>query len=136
MDIAVDFDGTVVMHEYPELGENVVGAVEVLKKLVGHNHNLILWTIRNEKELQDAVDWYAKHDIPLYGINCNPSQAEWTNSPKAYAKIYIDDAALGCPLLTNVVQEGEELKQIGKPFVDWKKIEEMLIAKGIIANQD
>lgn len=137
MDICIDFDGTVVMHEYPKVGADVEGAVDVIKKLIANKHNIILWTMRSGKELHDAVDWYKKREIPLYGVNCNPSQGEWTKSPKAYAQIYIDDAALGCPLLVNIVKDGDEdLKQVGRPFVDWKKVEELLELKGIIKDDE
>lgn len=52
--------------------------------------------------LQDAIDWFKKYDIPLFGVNekKNPTQKDWTSSPKPYAHIYIDDAALGVPLKT------------------------------------
>lgn len=123
--IGVDFDGTVVLHEYPLVGPNVEGAVEVLKKLIANKHKIILWTMRSGEQLQDAIDWYAKHEIPLYGINQNPDQVSWTMSPKAYANIYIDDASICCPLLPNEIKNG-------KPFVDWGKIEEMLALKGLI----
>jgi hydroxymethylpyrimidine pyrophosphatase-like HAD family hydrolase len=123
MIVAVDFDGTVVKHEYPKVGENCIGAVETLKRLVENKHDIILWTMRHGKELQDAIDWYKKHEIPLYGVNCNPSQSEWTKSPKAYAQLYIDDAALGCPL---------DYVMNGRPFVDWFKIQEILTASKII----
>ena len=48
--------------------------------------------------LQDAIDWFKENGIPLWGINENPNQKEWTSSPKIYANIYIDDTALGIPL--------------------------------------
>jgi len=113
---AVDFDGTCVTHEYPNVGQNI-GAERVLSKIVEEGGLLILWTMRSGKELQDAVDWFKTHGIPLYGIQRNPTQDEWTESPKAYAQIYIDDAALGCPLTTHTKAE--------RPFVDWNKIEKM-----------
>jgi len=48
--------------------------------------------------LDDAVNWFKENDIPLYGINENPTQKNWTNSQKAYGHLYIDDCALGCPM--------------------------------------
>lgn len=63
--IAVDFDGTCVTHEYPRVGNNI-GAVPVLKKLIDAGHQLILFSMRSDKEQQDAVDWFAKNNIPLY----------------------------------------------------------------------
>lgn len=112
MIFAIDFDGTVVTHEYPKIGKDV-GAVPVLKELVKNGHKLILYTMRSDELLADAVDWFEKNGIELYGVNENPSQKEWTNSPKVYAHIYIDDAALGCPII----------KTEKRAHVDWQTIE-------------
>jgi len=132
MIIAIDFDGTVVTHEFPRVGRDI-GAAPVLKRLVAAGHKLILWTMRSDVEeprsdhpdihavggkyLTDAVEWFAKNEIPLWGINTNPEQHTWTHSPKAYAQLYIDDAALGCPLITPKVE---------RPYVNWGAIEQLL----------
>jgi hypothetical protein len=114
MIIAVDFDGTVVDHRFPDAGPDVPGAVESLLKLSADGHKLILWTMRSGIYLAHAVEWYAERKIPLYGINENPDQKSWTASPKAYANCYVDDAAVGCPLL--------HLAKFKRPCVDWAKI--------------
>lgn len=143
MIIAVDFDGTCVTHEFPKIGHDI-GAIPVLKELAEMGHQLILFTMRSdsykpakdptdrmryETYLTDAVNWFKENDIPLYGVQSNPSQKEWTTSPKCYAQIYIDDAALGCPLVHGLHE---------RPFVDWVKVREMLIyippLTGAIAN--
>jgi hypothetical protein len=124
MYIAVDFDGTCVTHEYPRVGKDI-GAVPVLKKLTDSGHHLILNTMRSGKELVDAVQWFADNDIPLYGANENPTQKEWTLSPKVYAQLYIDDAALGCPLKFDRAVSS-------RPFVDWTAVEYYLIFNHII----
>jgi hypothetical protein len=116
MIIAIDFDGTCVTHEYPNIGRDI-GAIPVLRKLTKAGNQLILNTMRSGAKLQDAVDWFGKNGIPLYGINENPDQKSWTDSPKVYADLYIDDAALGCPLKNNYG---------GRPYVDWKEIQELL----------
>lgn len=115
--IAVDFDGTCVVHDYPRVGR-FIGAEKVLNRIVRAGGLLILWTMRSEKELRDAIEWFEERKIPLYGIQRNPTQDSWTTSPKAYAKIFIDDAALGCPMKEGL--RGE------RPFVDWDKVEQML----------
>jgi len=138
MDIAIDFDGTCVTHEFPRVGRDI-GAAPVLKKLVANGHRLILFTMRSNianpysenpdihptggNYLDAALEWFKSNDIPLYGIQTNPGQATWTHSPKAYAHLYIDDAALGCPLII----EGNE-----RPFVDWQAVERLLTNKGFI----
>lgn len=124
MYIAVDFDGTCVTHDYPRVGKDI-GAVPVLKKLTDSGHLLILNTMRSGKELDDAVQWFIDNDIPLYGVNENPSQKSWTASPKVYAHLYIDDAALGCLLkMDNAVSD--------RPFVNWDAVEEHLMLNRII----
>lgn len=117
MIIAIDFDGTCVTHEYPNIGKDI-GAEPVLTKLVENGHQLILWTMRSGDQLRHAVDWFVERYIPLHGINTNPTQKTWTDSPKAYAQLYIDDAALGCPLKFNELSK--------RPYVDWEKIYKLL----------
>jgi hypothetical protein len=124
MIIAIDFDGTCVTHEFPEVGIDINSEL-VLRELIANGHRLILFTMRSGKYLVDAVNWFKNKDIPLWGIQTNPEQHEWTTSPKAYAHLYIDDAALGCPLTYN--------KSISnRPFVDWIAVRKMLIDKRII----
>lgn len=115
--IAVDFDGTCVAHEYPRIGRHI-GSLRVLRRIVDDGGKLILWTMRSGESLQAAVDWFAEHDLPLYGVQTNPTQAKWTDSPKAFANMCIDDAALGCPLKPGL--KGE------RPFVDWVAVEALL----------
>ena len=140
MDICIDFDGTCVAHEYPEIGKDI-GAVPVLKELVEKGHRLILFTMRSDRKkkkkvdgqevvveenvLTEAVEWFSRQGIALYGIQKNPKQRFWTSSPKAYGHLYIDDAALGCPLVTDD-PESE------RPYADWKKIREILVEQGIL----
>ncbi|MBR2248345.1 MAG: hypothetical protein IJ880_15205 [Bacilli bacterium] len=124
MVIAIDFDGTCVTHEYPKVGKDI-GAVPVLKKLREKGHLLILHTMRFEETERDAINWFIANDILLYGVNRNKTQWRWSKSPKIYANLYIDDAALGCPLKTD-----PELSD--RPFVDWEAVEKLLIEKGIL----
>ena len=116
--IAVDFDGTCVTHEYPKVGREI-GAVPVLRDLVSAGCRLVLWTMRDDGEFTDAVKWFRKHDIPLWGYNQNPEQKSWTQSAKAYANVYIDDAALGAPLRKGMLGE--------RPHIDWQQVREMLL---------
>ena len=121
--IAVDFDGTVVSHAYPEVGDDA-GAVPVLKELVANGCKLILYTMRHGKLLDDAVNWFKKNDIPLWAVNENPDQQRWTSSPKVFANLYIDDSALGCPIC---FPDGEV-----RPVADWKRIREQLVEEGFL----
>lgn len=122
MDICVDFDGTCTTHGYPNVGEDI-GAVAVLKELVEQGHNLILFTMRSGKELNDAVQWFKNNDIKLHGVNTNPTQRNWTESPKAYGQLYIDDAALGIPLVR---------PWHARPYVDWFATRRILEDQGVL----
>ncbi len=137
MVIAIDFDGTCVTHEYPLVGKDI-GASEVLRKLIEKGHKLVLFTMRSDKPgvspvtnqienggLKDAIDWFNGKDLQLYGIQSNPGQEEWTSSPKCYAQLYIDDAALGIPLTFDSMKSH-------RPFVDWEVVEELLENRGIL----
>ena len=142
MEICIDFDGTCVTHEFPKVGKDI-GAVPVLKKLIANGHRLILFTMRSDIKnvesddynihkkagnyLTDAVNWFKENEIELYGVNTNPSQSGWTLSPKAYGQLYIDDAALGCPLCVEYVDGGDS-----KPYVDWEAVEDHLSAMGLL----
>ena len=138
--IAVDFDGTCVTHAFPHIGQEI-GAAPILRLLARKGHHIILFTMRsnviapesNDPDiiaepgdyLTQAVNWFQENRIPLWGINRNPEQHTWTSSPKPYANMYIDDAALGCPLLAD-----ERISP--RPFVDWVKIHFYLIESGLL----
>lgn len=121
--IAIDFDGTCVTHDYPYIGSDI-GAVPVLKELVDAGYNLVLNTMRSGRLEKDAVKWFKENNIPLYGVNCNPDQKSWTSSPKVFADLYIDDAALGIPLKTSQTST--------RPFVDWVAVRELLVSLGYL----
>lgn len=121
--IAVDFDGTCVTHEYPYIGQDV-GAVPVLRELVEQGHHLILYTMRSGKLEKEAIAWFKEHGLPLYSVNSNPTQKKWTKSPKVHADVYIDDGALGVPLIRSITTS--------RPYVDWVKVREWLVQEGFL----
>jgi len=122
--VAVDFDGTCVTHEYPDIGMEVPNVVDVLKKLNENGVRIILWTIRSGEYLQDAVNWFTARGIKLWAVNKNPQQRFWSKSPKAYAPAYIDDAAIGCPVV--YPENGN------RPYADWFAIEKLLQEIGFL----
>lgn len=125
--IAIDFDGTIVKHNYPNPLEEVPYALKWIKSFQYSGAKIILWTMRSSvhwneeakvagrpEPLQEAVDYLLSAGVFLHGVNSNPDQSNWSTSPKAYANIYIDDAAAGCPL---VLEDGAK-----RPYVDWTRI--------------
>ncbi|MBU8892073.1 MAG: hypothetical protein KOO66_04800 [Bacteroidales bacterium] len=97
MIIAVDFDGTIVDHEYPEIGKPKLFAFETLKALHKQGHQLILWTYRAEEKLDDAVEYCKINGIEFYAVNKNYPEEIYddTISRKINADIYIDDKNIG-----------------------------------------
>ena len=129
MIIAVDFDGTCCVHNYPEIGEENPYAIQTMKSLIENGYKIFLWTMRGHAKdiiddaqrdtLQEALDWLKERGIYIKG---NISPAQFSTSPKQYAAIYIDYAALGCPLT----------KFKGHTVVDWLKVATMFADANII----
>lgn len=98
MIIAVDFDGTIVEHKYPNIGNELPFATSTLRMLAEQHHRLILWTVRSGKLLDEAVEWCSKRGVEFYAVNKNFPE-EQVESDKAFRKInadiFIDDCNLG-----------------------------------------
>lgn len=135
MIFAVDFDGTCVTFAFPKVGKNI-GAGPVLRLLVSKGHDIILYTMRDDVEKKfpegiintqkEAEEWFKKENIPLYGINCNPYQSEWTKSNKVFAHYYIDDQNLG----VNRMDDGE------KYYINWFSVVDSLKNLNIISQKE
>jgi hypothetical protein len=97
MKIAVDFDGTVVEHRYPDIGEEMLFAFDTLKALQKQGHQLILWTFRAGKELDEAVEYCRKRGIEFYAVNKSYPEEKYDESisRKVDADVFIDDRNVG-----------------------------------------
>ena len=95
MIIAVDFDGTIVEHRYPDIGREKPFAIETLKKLTEEQHRLILWTVRKGKPLQEAVDFCRTRGLDFYAVNRNFPEENEPEERKLRADLWIDDRNLG-----------------------------------------
>lgn len=118
--IAVDFDGTIVEHEFPAIGRDNPGAVEVLRELMAKGYRLILNTIRTDQHLDEAIRYCNSKKIDFWAVNNNPEQESWNSSRKIYANFYIDDAALGVPLAKSTGTST-------RPRVDWTRVRQILV---------
>ncbi|HOZ29828.1 MAG TPA: hypothetical protein PLL66_02830 [Bacteroidales bacterium] len=112
--IAVDFDGTIVEHKYPEIGQIIPGAFEVLRELREKGHRLILWTVRDGVELQEAVDFCLENGIIFYAVNESHPNEEYNKylSRKIDADIFIDDRNIG-------------------GFIGWNNIRKILLSESL-----
>ena len=124
--IAIDFDGTIVTHEYPRVGKPLPLANEVINALWVNGNELFLYTMRDGDELKDAERYCFENNLPIHLFNESPSQ--FSSSPKQYAQVYIDDASLGCPLRFDP-------KFSNRPYVNWVEVAKYLAAKGLITQE-
>ncbi len=117
--VAVDFDGTIVEHKYPDIGKEVPHAITYLKKMRENPKvKLILYTMRDKEELDAAILFCKNLGIEFDYINCNPTFK--TQSQKVYAHLYVDDATVCCPKLESIN---------GRPYVDWNRLGPILLEK-------
>ncbi len=98
MTIAVDFDGTIVKHRYPAIGAELPFAIKTLQMLQSEGHRLILWTVREGKELDEAVAWCRERGLEFYAVNKDFPEETMDNenySRKLKADLFIDDRSFG-----------------------------------------
>lgn len=99
MIIAIDFDGTIVEHAYPDIGKPIPFAIETLLQMQKDGHKLILWTVRRGRLLQDAIDYCAQRGLYFYAENENyrgeDKELGEDISRKLGVELFIDDRNLG-----------------------------------------
>lgn len=96
MIIAVDFDGTIVEHKYPKIGAPIPFAIETLLQLQKEHHTLILWSVREGKYLEQAIEYCASKGLEFYAANSNYPEEDRSSAPrKLMADLFIDDRNLG-----------------------------------------
>lgn len=98
MNIAIDFDGTIVEHRYPAIGAEIPFAIDTLKLLIKDHHRLILWSVREGKLLDEAVEYCKQRGVEFYAVNKDYPEEENTDSNfsrKLKVDLFIDDRNLG-----------------------------------------
>lgn len=120
MTIAVDFDGTIVSHEYPKIGKEIPFATQTLKMLINDGHKLILWTVREGKLLDEAIQWCHEHGIDFYAVNKDYPEEEKENnnhfSRKLKVDMWIDDRNVGglpdWGTIYRLISQGKTLQEL------------------------
>ena len=98
MTIAIDFDGTIVEHRYPEIGAEIPFAIETLKMLIKERHRLILWSVREGELLEEAVEYCRQRGVEFYAVNKDYPEEKKTDkgyTRKLKVDMFIDDRNLG-----------------------------------------
>ncbi|MBC8147438.1 MAG: hydrolase [Bacteroidetes bacterium] len=96
--VAVDFDGTIVEHDFPRIGNPLPNAFKALKELQKMGHILILWTCRTNDYLREAADYCEQNSVKFDYLNDNASGSFKDKSfayPKIYYDVCIDDRNIG-----------------------------------------
>ena len=120
MTIAVDFDGTIVENRYPEIGDERMFATETLKMLIQDRHRLILWTCREGRLLDDAINWCKERGVEFWAINKDFPEENVTKnqqfSRKIKADLFIDDRMVGglpdWGTIYHMIKENKTLEQV------------------------
>ena len=134
MNIYLDFDGTVVEHNYPKIGKLNPNSLEVIKKLQDAGYNIILNTMRvefDDNSMQEALDFINSNEqFTGNKITQQTKQKiyphQW-NLDKIENDIFIDDIAVNIPI-TKASVDGF--------MVDWFEIERQFVEKGILNKND
>lgn len=100
MTIAIDFDGTIVEHRYPEIGKELPFATETLRMLIADRHKLILWSVREGELLDEAIEWCRERGVEFYAVNRDYPEEQGTSNNNHYSRklkvdVFIDDRNLG-----------------------------------------
>lgn len=97
MIFGVDFDGTLSFGQWPGCGPANEGLIKYLIKRKNIGDKIILWTCREGKELEAAINWCRSQGLRFDAVNDNiPEVIEkyGVNSRKISCDFYIDDRAV------------------------------------------
>lgn len=116
--IAIDFDGTICMSNYPELGMERKDAGLYMRHLITKGYGIVINTCREGLALADAIKWLHLHNIPYHYVNCNfPHLIEQYGADcrKISADLYLDDKCI-----SGLPEWGVIFHQIENKFNDGK----------------
>lgn len=132
MIIAVDFDGTIVTHEYPNIGKEIPFAIETLKQLqLSPEYLIVLWTVRQGAELLEAIEYCKNKGLEFYAVNSNyPEEINDNLEPrKLKADLFIDDRNLGGLPDWGIIYRMITSKKYFDPITDEIQQEYLLLKK-------
>ena len=142
MVIAVDFGGTIVEHKYPHIGKEIPFAISTLKCLQAEYHQLILWTVREGRLLEEAIAFCRERDLEFYAVNANHPDEEtksyFTPCRKLKADLFIDDRSLGglpdWGEIYEVIHKGYSYRDYMKEIYKIKKTENQSLWRKFFCN--
>lgn len=130
--VAVDFDGTLCTHAFPEIGEPKHKTIEFVRSLASSGSKIILHTCRENgtrRLLDEAVAFCEAHRIPIFAVNENPENQfaaliglKPSDGRKVIADLYIDDKSLNPALIEQSELHGywnRHMDSIRSPESPW-----------------
>lgn len=122
---AVDFDGTLCVDKYPDIGEPNLSLIDFLLSEQRRGAKLILWTNRQNEYLEAAIDFCKIYDLIFDTINANIPEAidrYGTDCRKVFAHVYIDDKSISKNLFHLPYREDNDIELTGDITSDNYKI--------------
>ena len=97
MRIAIDFDGTLCEEEYPNIGRGNTNVIAKVWEAIEKGHVLTLWTCRQGKLLEKAVQWCKELGLNFryYNGQSEKDLEHYGNSRKIGSDLYVDDKSPG-----------------------------------------
>lgn len=98
MIIAVDFDKTISLGNWPDVGPVNRPVMDALLQHKRRGDKIILWTCRNGNELSAAVAWCKIYGLEFDAVNENLPEVleawDYQDTRKVFADEYWDDKAV------------------------------------------
>ncbi len=129
---AIDFDGTIVEEKFPAIGELNPEAADFIHHLQQNGDKWILFTLREEQYLEEALAFLHANGLHPDAVNDNLPETiqQWGNNPrKISADVYIDDRNLG-GLRFSPYRIGDKLKFAGNLWTVVKTKPCQILLKG------
>ena len=107
--IAVDFDGTLCVNKWPEIGNPIPEVITYCRAAKADGGKLILWTNRTGERLAEAVAWCERAGLHFDAVNENLPEiiaAFGGDTRKIVADEYVDDKAVPAAWIGRKAAEG------------------------------
>jgi len=105
---AVDFDGTLCVDKYPEIGAPRRDIINFIKRRRADGDKVILWTCRSGQFLEAALAWCVRHGLEFDAVNDNLADnvaCYSNNSRKVCADYYIDDRSIHADDVARILRQ-------------------------------
>lgn len=102
--IAVDFDGTLVKDQFPNLGQPFIEGINTVNDMIEAGYEIVIWTAR--QELVPVMEHLKNHGLNIDKVKINAHADYMLNryesqGIKIGASIYIDDRGYGAPIFND-----------------------------------